>query len=74
MTLYALSAILLFFACIVESFRKRGGITWLDLIKATALAVVLALPVMLPFVLFLIIAFDVSIQRDTTWWKNCNAS
>lgn len=64
MTLYAISAVLIFCACIIESFRKHGTVKWVDLARGTATAAVLALPTMLPLWVFLICAFDP--KRETS--------
>lgn len=61
MTLYTISFVLLFFACAAEAYRKHGLFAWSRVPMAIALSAVLALPVMLPLVLFLILAFDVDI-------------
>lgn len=63
MTLYTISFVLLFFACAAEAYRKHGLFAWSRVPMAIALSAVLALPVMLPLVLFLILAFDVDIQE-----------
>lgn len=63
MTLYTISFVLLFFACAAGAYRKHGLFAWSRVPMAIALSAVLALPVMLPLVLFLILAFDVDIQE-----------
>ena len=63
MTLYTISFVLLFFACAAEAYRKHGLFAWSRVPMAIALSAVLALPVMLPLVLFLILAFDVNIRK-----------
>lgn len=63
MTLYTISFVLLFFACAAEAYRKRGLFAWSRVPMAIALSAVLALPAMLPLVLFLILAFDVDIRE-----------
>lgn len=63
MTLYIISFVLLFFACAAEAYRKHGLFAWSRVPMAIALSAVLALPVMLPLVLFLILAFDVDIRE-----------
>lgn len=63
MTLYTISFVLLFFACAAEAYRKHGLFAWSRVPMAIALSAVLALPVMLPLVLFLILAFDVDIRE-----------
>ena len=63
MTLYTISFVLLFFACAAEAYRKHGLFAWSRVPTAIALSAVLALPVMLPLVLFLILAFDVDIRE-----------
>lgn len=64
MTLYAISAVLIFCTCIIESFRKHGTVKWADLARGTAMAAVLALPTMLPLLIFLICTFD--LKRETS--------
>lgn len=63
MILYTISFVLLFFACAAEAYRKHGLFAWSRVPMAIALSAVLALPVMLPLVLFLILAFDVDIRE-----------
>lgn len=63
MTLYTISFVLLFFACAAEAYRKHGLFAWSRVPMAIALSAVLALPVMLPLVLFLILVFDVDIRE-----------
>lgn len=64
MTLYAISAVLIFCTCIIESFRKHGMVKWVNLARGTAMAAVLALPTMLPLLIFLVCAFD--LKRKTS--------
>ena len=63
MILYTISFVLLFFACAAEAYRKHGLFAWSRVPMAIALSAVLALPVMLPLVLFLILAFDMDIRE-----------
>nr|DAR13921.1 MAG TPA: aerobic respiration control sensor protein [Caudoviricetes sp.] len=64
MTLYAISAVLIFCACIIESFRKHGTVKWVNLARGTAVAAVLALPTVLPLLIFLICAFDLKLEAS----------
>lgn len=63
MLLYTISFVLLFFACAAEAYRKHGLFAWSRVPMAIALSAVLALPAMLPLVLFLILAFDMDIRE-----------
>ena len=63
MILYTISFVLLFFACAAEVYRRHGLFAWSRVPMAIALSAVLALPVMLPLVLTLILAFDVDIRE-----------
>ena len=63
MTPSTISSVLLSVACAAWSYRKHGLFAGSRVPTATALSAVLALPVMLPLVLFLILAFDVDIRE-----------
>lgn len=63
MVLYTISFVLLFFACAAEAYRKHGLFAWSRVPMAIALSAVLALPVMLPLLIFLICIFNMDLRE-----------
>ena len=62
MVLYTISFILMLLACIIAGYQKRGWLWTTRLPLYIVMAAVLALPTVLPLVIFLIALFDLEVD------------